>query len=174
MTGYKFLKRGGVGTVSGLVWPRAEWVTVEGPLEECRRGVHVLRTSDLAYWLCDELWRVEYDGDVVPGTDCLIASRARLVERVDAWSEGGGADRFARAAYDHLVERAESAPPDKRELLDGIISDASKHLPRHSIALAAYCAAMGVARMGTVGEPDYRRERTWQSEWIVRDLSLHG
>jgi hypothetical protein len=173
MTGYKFLKRGAVGAVSGFVWPRGEWVTVEEPLEECRRGIHVLRGADLAYWLSDELWRIEYDGDVQPGSDCIIASRARLVERVDGWSESGGADRFARAAYEHLIEQTKSAAADKRELVEGIISDASKHLPKHSTALAAYCAAMGVGRMSDDGQTErYRRERAWQSEWIVRDLSL--
>jgi hypothetical protein len=173
MTGYKFLKRGGIGAVSGFVWPRGEWVIVEEPLQECRRGVHVLRGGDLAYWLSDELWRIEYDGDVQPGSDCLLASRARLVERVDAWSEGGGADRFALAARDHLVAVAKSAPVEKRELMEGIIRDASAHLPRHSTALAAYCAAMGVARMLDDEQNErYRRERAWQSDWIVRDLSL--
>lgn len=173
MSGFKFLKRGGVGAVSQLVWPRGQWVTVEEPLEQCRRGIHVLRAGDLAYWLSDELWRIEYDGDVQPGTDCLVAARARLVERVDAWSEGGGADRFALAARDHFAEQATSAPAHKREMIEGIIRDASAHLPRHSTALAAYCSAMGVARMFDGGENErYRRERAWQSEFIVRDLSL--
>jgi hypothetical protein len=171
MIGYKFLKRGGVGAISGFVWPRGQWVTIEGALEQCRRGVHVLRLGDLAYWLSEELWRVEYEGDVEPAGDCVLAARTRLVERVDAWSEGG-ADRFALAARDHLVELSASAPPDKRELVEEIIGDASKHLPKHSIALAAYCSAMGVARMSIDSNDAYRRERAWQSEWIVRDLSL--
>jgi hypothetical protein len=172
MIGYKFLKRGAVGAISGFVWPRGEWIGVEGVLEQCRRGVHVMRVCDLAYWLHEELWRVEYAGEAQLGTDCLVVPRARLLERVDAWVDGG-ADRFALAARNHLVELSPNAPADKRSMIEGIIGDASAHLPRRSTALAAYCSAIGVARLGSDESEGYRRERAWQSEWIARDLSLH-
>jgi hypothetical protein len=171
LVGYKFLRHGAVGAISGFVWPRSEWIGVEGPLEQCRRGVHVMRLCDLAYWLDDELWRIEYSGEERVGLDCLLVPRTRLVERVAAWSDGG-ADRFALAARDHLVELSRQAPAEKREMIEGIISDASAHLPRRSTALAAYCSAIGIARLGHDESAAYRRERAWQSDWIARDLSL--
>jgi hypothetical protein len=175
---YKFLRRGAVGPFSQLRWPLptsqgpGSWLEAEGPLRECTNGLHVLRVPDLAHWLHDELWLVEYDGDSVEGTDCLVVRRARLLRPIDAWHVGGGADRFALAARDHLVELAAGADPSKREVLDGIIRDASAHLPRHSTALAAFCAAVGISKMHADLRQGYRLERRWQSAWIAKHMSL--
>jgi hypothetical protein len=175
---YKFLRRGAIGPFSQLRWPLptaqgpGAWLETEGALVECSNGLHLLRVPDLAHWLLDELWLVEHDGDLVEGTDCLVVRRARLLRPIDAWHSGGGADRFALAARDHLVELAAGADPSLRELLDGIIRDASAHLPRRSTALAAFCAAVGISKLHADPRHGYRLERQWQSDWIARHLSL--
>lgn len=169
---YKFLARNGVGPISGTRWPRAgEWIVAQAPLAQCRSGVHLARTSDLAYWVHDELWVVEHDGEVVDGIDCVIAERARLVRRIDAWHEGA-MKRFAAAARDHLVELAAKAPAKSYERVAALIGDSSRRLALGAYALGAYCAAIGVARLSTDEAAAYRRERTWQSDWIARELSL--
>jgi hypothetical protein len=134
--------------------------------------VHACRADQLAYWLHEELWRVEVDGEQIEGPDCVVAARGRLVARVDAWSEDRGAQRFAAAVRDHAASQI-AARPD----LQGYVDDSSWHV-RHgaheSPALAALCAAMAVAKTAPDVELEaaYRRERAWQSEWIVREMNL--
>jgi hypothetical protein len=174
--GYKFLRHGAVGPTTGVAWPQPSddgpgaWMEAEGPLAMCQSGVHVLRLEDLAHWLHEELWLVEYAGETLPGIDCIVARRARLVRRIAAWQEGV-ADRFAVAARDHLVALAPQASAALRPVVDGIIGDASRHLPRHNVALAAFCAAVGVSKLADDARLGYRNERAWQSEWLVQHLA---
>ena len=75
---YKFLRRGSVGPFSGRVWRIGEWVAAEGRLEACRNGVHVCRPGDLPYWLADELWQVEVEGEQIEHDQKLVVRRARI------------------------------------------------------------------------------------------------
>jgi hypothetical protein len=50
-------------------------------------GPHACRAVDLPGWIDDELWLIELDGDVEAHEDVVVAQRARLVRRVDAWDE---------------------------------------------------------------------------------------
>jgi len=158
MQAYKFLARGGVGPFSGLAWPDT-WIEVVGPLASCVRGIHVCRPDDLAHWLHDELWEVEADGDQTSGLDCLVVRRARLVRRIDAWSDGG-ARQFAEASIAHA---AEVSGAQQRELLD----DATAAVTHGYVAVAAYAAALAVSRTGADPNDAYAQERTWQSRWIA-------
>lgn len=177
---YKFLARGALGPITEAAWPAptpagpGAWLEAAGAIEECRNGVHVCRASDLSHWLHDELWRVEVAGELCDGRDCVIATRGRLIERIELWSQGG-AQRFAEACRDHAAELVERTPSADLTRLRQIVADASAHLPRGNTALAAYCSAMAIAwlhggdHFDTVG---YRQERAWQSELLARDLSL--
>ncbi len=78
MIAYKFLQAGRVAPFSGVTWPE-DGVYVdatEGPLAACRNGVHGCRVRDLPYWLDDELWEIELDGEVVEDELKLVARRA--------------------------------------------------------------------------------------------------
>jgi hypothetical protein len=92
MTCYKFLADGATGPFSGFTWPAppepgtaGDWVTVDGPLEPCRSGLHLCRPEDLPFWVLEELYTVEVDGPLLEHDDFVIARRARLLRRVDAW-----------------------------------------------------------------------------------------
>jgi hypothetical protein len=178
---YKFLATGGIGAISGAVWPRpspgqpAAWL--EAPVQVCRSGIHACLPGQLAYWLHEELWRVELDGDSIPGLDCLIVPRARLLEKVSAWSDGGGAARFATAVRDHAAHTLAGLPAEQRDRLAGYVADSSWHVQHGALespALAALCAAMAVAKIAPAHllEEAYRRERAWQSAWIVQEMGL--
>jgi hypothetical protein len=169
MTAYKFLAKGAVGPISGYAWPApGAWVETEGPLAVCQRGVHLCSALDLAHWLHDELWEVESGGECLDGIDCFVARRARLVRRIDAWSEGGAA-RFADACIEHATAMAAPAPSD---VVRGFLEDARGAADEGYIAVGAFSAALAVAKSspGTEVEAAYRRERRWQSEWITREL----
>jgi hypothetical protein len=173
MTAYKFLAKGAVGPISGIAWPRpsggapGEWILIEGPLALCKRGVHVCSTLDLAHWLHDELWEVESDGDRLEGIDCFVVRRARLVRRIEAWSEGGAA-RFAQACIEHATSIVAAHGDAALALLD----DAQAAASAGYVAVSAFSAALAVAKThaGAEIETVYRHERRWQAAWITREL----
>jgi hypothetical protein len=164
---YKFLARGARGPITGFSWPQpaaapGAWVEAEGPLGLCLAGAHVCRTADLAFWLHDELWELDADGDQLEGVDCLVVRRARLVRRIDAWHDGGAA-RFAEACTAHAAALAQGAPAARDYL-----ADAEASARAGLIAISAHCAALAV-RVGSPPEtaPTYRGERRWQGAWIA-------
>jgi hypothetical protein len=187
---YKFLARGAIGPVSRVPWPAVElgaWIAADGPVAMCRAGVHACLPDQLSFWLHEELWKVELSGELSRGVDCVIAPRGRLVERVEEWSEKSGAQRFSTAVRDHAASRVAGASAAERQALQGYVDDASWHVnhgTRESPALAALCASMAVAQLDAwptrvTDKPDadaleraYRRERAWQSAWIVEAMGL--
>jgi hypothetical protein len=84
---YKFLRPGRRGPFSDFAWPQGEWVEADGPLEECRSGIHACRPGQLAYWLGPELWELELDGEIVEAPLKLVARRGRLARPVAAWDD---------------------------------------------------------------------------------------
>ena len=175
---YKFLAKGTLGALSGFAWPVPQgglpgaWVEVTGPLAPCARGVHVCRSVDLAHWIHDELWEIEADGEPLDGLDCLVVPRARLVRRVDAWSDGGG-QRFSEACIEH-AEAATGA--SLAEAVRALLDDARSMAASGYLALASFTAAVAVSRGDVRGsrEDAYRRERAWQSAWIAEELLRAG
>jgi hypothetical protein len=170
---HKFLTRGGLGPLSGFEWPSpsaggAAWVEVEGPLELCVRGLHVCRDIDLAHWVHDELWQLEATGEQQAGIDCLIVRRARLVRRIDAWSDGG-AVHFA----DACIERARQLTALAGDaVVRGFVADSEATAEAGHFAGSAYIAAFAVAKLSQPDEQErvFRRERAWQSQWIASEV----
>lgn len=168
MIAYKFLARGAVSPISRFSWPRpipdvpGAWVEAAGPLEPCARGVHVCRAVDLAHWLGEEFWTVEADGELIPGVDCVVVRRARLLARIDAWSDGG-ALRFAEACIEHAETSLSAAT--SRELVD----DAREAASAGHVSVSAYASALAVARHLAPEDVEgyFRQERAWQARWIA-------
>jgi hypothetical protein len=175
---YKFLRRGAIGPISGVPWPTAAsgpgpWLEVGGPLLPCRSGLHACRHESLAYWLHDELWEVELDGELDRAEDLLVARRARLLRHLEAWASGVAA-RFLAASRAHAAGLAAVATPAGKERARMWIEASNRHLAQGNVALGAYTAAMGVARLdGEVAEVvRFREERLWQSRFIATELRL--
>ena len=173
MKAYKFLAAGAVGPFSGFVWPAPSagaqaWVEVEGALATSERGVHVCRPEELVHWIHEELWEVEFEGETQPGVDSLVARRARLVRRVDAWSEGGGT-RFVVACGEHASALARTSTDAS---VRGFLDDAEICAGGGFVALGALCAALAVTNLAPDAERQraYREERAWQAAWIAREL----
>src|ERR1700761_4910024 len=104
MLAYKVL-RDGRSEFTGWRWPLpepgqpGEWVHAAGPIALCVNGIHAASTEQLPHWLGTEIWEIELGGDVVRDEAALVASRARLVSRVDAWDEAMQ-QRFAEMCAD--------------------------------------------------------------------------
>ena len=169
---YKFLAAGAKAPITGFQWPVPQleapgaWVEAAGPLEPCARGAHVCRANELAFWLHDELWELEIEGERMEGYDCVVVERARLVRRLDDWQHGGAA-RFARASVEHAAEQLAQAP--ERDAVQQYLEDATECEEAGEVAAAAFCAAVAVANLAPGGrEAAFRRERAWQSTFIAR------
>jgi hypothetical protein len=189
---YKFLRDGRVGAFSRVRWPEpsagAPWVRGRETGGACEQRVHACRVDDLPEWLDAELWRVELDGGVEVDCGKLVASRGRLLERVEAWNPGSAAD-FAAAC----AARAEAAAAAGADA--GYGADAGAHAasaranpaaaPGHAAAaafIAAHAAAYA-ARDPTAATDAAARagdrdalasERAWQARWLAEHLGLTG
>jgi hypothetical protein len=176
MRAYKFLT-GGRSPFTGRPWslPRAAqpaaWMQAEGPLELCVNGIHACTAAQTPFWLANELWAVELDGEVLETKVALVASRARLAEPIKAW------DEVARAAFcGDCATRAQRRPIQaaSRPLVDRVVAWA----PGGWAASVGYWAAVlaGETAAGRRDGPDYEaafaEERADQARWLTRELEL--
>ena len=167
MIAYKFLTRDGTSVFTGFRWPLpdtgpAEWVEAE--VEPCRSGVHACAPEHLPLWAGTVLYEVELDGEVVEDRTKLIAPRARLVRRIDAWEEAVR-DGYRRACADRAHELAQSASRPL-EQWGAAIEPSVPEGP----ALLGFMAARIAEELD--GPAAYHAERARQTEWLVRELRL--
>jgi hypothetical protein len=96
-------------------WPEpGEWFVVDPPLVMYWHGIHLCRRQDLVYWLGEEIWETECEGEVLEQYDMICAGRARLVRHLETWT-----DRTARLFACDCAERLlpiyeKKYPDDKR------------------------------------------------------------
>jgi hypothetical protein len=93
MRAYKFLDAEGTTLISATKWPvptddgAGPWIEA-GAVSPCREGIHACRIADLAYWLHEELWEVELDGEIQESHRKIVGRRGRLLRRLHPWSGG--------------------------------------------------------------------------------------
>ena len=148
MRAYKFLHVGRIGPFSGFIWPEGEWVDADGPPELCRTGIHACRLEHLAYWLADELWRVELDGEVIATELQVIATRGRLVEPATAWDEAARGELAAEC----VRRTARYAAAELRE--QGLDAEADALLAAGAAEIGALADAAAAAAGEVVGAGD--------------------
>ena len=111
MLAYAFLAKGAIEPLSGFAWPAPKageegtWVSADAAPSEALRGYPA---PDLPYWLDEELWRVELAGALTERDHLLIAERARLHVRIDAWTDAL-AWRFVAACARRVARRTAAA-----------------------------------------------------------------
>jgi hypothetical protein len=203
MIAYKFLRSGRIGPFSAFQWPEpGVWVRALGDPVACKRGIHACRPGDLPWWLADELWEIELDGQVQPDEHKIIAPAGRLRAQIDRWTPACAQD-YADACAWRAQERAVQAltraghPHNAHRLatcatLDDVLAAARQlahDIPETRISLtiagdgafraltgapptSAYIAAHAAMRLD--GAAGYTAERAWQSRWLVERLGLDG
>src|SRR5439155_591749 len=174
---YKFLKvvRPGsgrkrlLGPFSGFEWRRGVWERPSEPPSPCIVGIHACTVRDLPYWLSDELWVVDLEGDVRELDRKLLAAGGRLDRRVDSWNQRTAmefAEECARRVQASAVEIMRRSARGLGRDADRIEASALADLPskRRSAALRsdplaeavfeyAKEAARGLGHDGAAGAP---------------------
>jgi hypothetical protein len=162
---YKFLREGRVGPFTGFRWEPATWVEIGDPVL-CDRGVHACRPGDLPFWINDELWEVELDGDVVAGERQVVAPRGQLVRRIDAWTKAA-----AQELGDTSAARARAlsdARPDDA-MARAYAEDAERRAGQGRAYVATYIAAVAAEHTG--GPQARDAERAAQAQWFCELLA---
>jgi hypothetical protein len=207
MIAYKCLCAGGIAPFSRYAWPLPRawrpgaWVVAPIAPTTCRSGVHACRVPDLPWWLQDELWEVELDGEVTAGRHKVMASRARLTRRVKAWDAAAAqrfADACARRARDHAADALDRAgaaglaaelrardtadairaaaraadPPAAARIAVTMARDAAGGALAGGPVVTGYIAAHAAARVDPVD--GMAAERAWQAEWLRDALALRA
>ena len=163
MIAYKFLEEGLVAPYTRFRWPQDEWVEA-AQLARCRRGVHACRVRDLPYWLGPDLWEIELGGDVLAQERKVVASRGRLVRRIEDWTPTL-LDTFASDLQRRTRLRFGSVA-----FLSGYVDDIQRFRTQRRYGLAAFAAARAAELSG--GPAAYERERARQAEWLAERLGL--
>jgi hypothetical protein len=130
---------------------------------------------DLPYWLDEELWIAELDGEVRATEHQLAAARGRLLAPVRGWrdvAQAFGEDCAAalRARVDGALA-AGGLAPEVAALVRGYAGDAEACARGGNAAGAAYVAARAAAVLaGEAG--GFEAERRRQAAWLERRLGL--
>lgn len=165
MKAYKFLRPDGTGVFTGFPWPLPDdgpgnWIGAE--LAPCRSGIHACAEDHLPLWISRVLYEVELDGDIVHDAMKLVASRGRLVRRIERWDEEAYAD-YTRMCADRGHELARG---HGLENWDAVIEPSVQE----GGALLGFVAARIAEQID--GEEAYHRERAGQSAWLRERLQL--
>lgn len=201
MIAYKFLRPGRVGPFSQFQWPETGvWMRSGSDVAGCARGIHACRIPDLPWWLADELWEIELEGDVGVFDRKLVATHGRLLAPVHAWTPGCArefaltcawrtrdlaidalvqaghqreATRLARCTtLERLVATSSELAPDASglQIILTIARDGALEAHAGAAPACAYIAAHAARRLD--GPAGYEAERARQSDWLADGLGL--
>jgi hypothetical protein len=165
---YKFLRRDGTGPFTRHPWPLpadgnpGAWV--DAPVIPCRSGIHACRLADLPLWLGRELYEVELDGDIVAERTKVVAPRARLLRRIDAWDDAMR-EAYTRDCADRAHALVREAGPAFADW-DGVVEPSTAEGP----ALLGFVAARIAEERDGIAA--YHAERARQVAWLSARLGL--
>ena len=165
MNAYKFLRADGTGVFTRFAWPLPDggpgaWV--EGEPDPCRSGVHACRLGDLPYWAGRVLYEIELDGEIVEHKSKVVASRGRLLRRIDGWDDDFRA-LYTRYCADRAHELARAGGIERwEEVIEPSIPEGP--------ALLSFVAARIADEAG--GAEAYHAERARHAAWIADRLGL--
>jgi hypothetical protein len=165
---YKFTQHETRSRLTGFEWPTKQWVEIEGAVGLCANGIHACRVEALPRWVDDVLWRVELDGVDVEHEDVLVARRARLLERIEAWN-AEAARELARSCATRVREFAAEHPDPLLLRRAEMIAQIADGPDPSATALSMYTTAHA---LDEVVPGSYWEERRRQADWLRDRLGL--
>jgi hypothetical protein len=172
---YKFLRDDATSLFTGFAWPLpgdgpGAWV--EARVEQCRSGIHACRIADLPLWAGRRLYEIELDGDIVEEPTKVVASRGRLVRRLDGWD--GLRDEYTRMCADRAHDLALGASPPLAQWDAAVEPSQWDAAVEPSIpegpALLGFVAARIAEEIS--GVDAYHAERARQADWLAERLGI--
>jgi hypothetical protein len=166
---------------TGWRWPLpdhgapGEWVVASGTPELCVNGIHACTVDQLPQWLGEELWTIELAGEIVPTDAALVASKGRLLARVEAWSAAArtafGKD-CARRAHEAAIEE----PSSSSQLLAVVdqLAAAGRAGPAGYWAAVLAGERAAATRTGPEYDAAFAQERAAQARWLEANLGAPG
>ena len=175
MKAYKFLRPGRRGLFSHFVWPApGAWLEApDGPLLACRNGLHACRVEDLAYWIANELWEVELDGEQIGAPDAVVARRGRLIRPIEAWS-ADAPQIFARSCAARARAPVDASGLPAGHLARQYAEQAEQLQDTPYTAAVSFAAALAFASAGAASQatPAFRAERAVHGQLLAAAAGL--
>ena len=125
-------------------WEPGGWMPeIKGKLIACERGYHICKDEQVIKWLDDEIYEVEYKGEIFDHSDKCVAHQCRLIRKYDKWDERTQR-LFACDCAEHVLHIFENHyPDDKRPRL--VIESARLFVKATQSAQAVRDAAQAAA-----------------------------
>jgi len=143
-----------------------EWMPRIEMIVPCESGYHVCTKDQLVVWLGPRIHEVETRGDVLTLEDKCVAHEARLLRRLDTWTERT-ARLFACACAERALTRI--AYPDPRSVeavrVARLYADGGASQKELAAAGVAAGAAAGVAAWAAAGAA--ARAAAWDAAWAA-------
>jgi hypothetical protein len=178
---YKFLNAAGRGRFSEACWPLpvdggpGAWLSASLPLLPCVRGVHALLPQQLPFWLDQQLWEIELDGQIIERDSMLVAQRGRLLRRIEGWSQAGweALCEFVRQRSEMHIARVAQECSEQLERARFYMQEVDAFIGLGAYPTAVYVAAVA-AHVGSALAPEaaYRAERAQQAHFLSGYLQL--
>ena len=178
MIALKFMRSGARSLFAKQAWPSGVWLEAEpGPLVPCRNGLHACRIEDLAFWIADELWEVELDGEWLRAPDALVARRARLSRKIERWDEREARAQFAAGCVARAAAGCRRAGVAGDHGAAQYLQQAEGFAAAGNTAVAAYAAALAFGALGPAQDAQdamgaFRAERREQGALLASVLGL--
>jgi len=156
-----------------------EWMKVTGGLVPCEHGLHLCRRGDLVEWLGPVIYEAEARGAVIVDESKIVVSEARLIRRLDTWSERT-ARLFAADCAEHVLDALEDRYPSDprsrnaiavaRRFANGQATQDELAAARDAAWAAAWAAAWDAARAAAraaawAAARDAARAAAWDAAW---------
>ena len=150
-------------------WELGKWMPrVKGKLEPCMNGYHICRPQDLAHWLDEAIFEVEYKGRIVKDNDKCVVREARLLRRIETWDEKS-ARLFAADCAERVLPIFEKEYPDEdapRKAIQAARDYANGKINKKQLAAASDAARTAASAAASAAARDAARA-AWDAAWAA-------
>ncbi|MFH1634077.1 MAG: putative immunity protein [Chloroflexota bacterium] len=129
-----------------------KWMPAIVNLILCERGYHLCRREDLIHWLGPTVWVAEGRGEKLLDHDKVVFTQARLLRRLDTWTERT-ARLFAADCAEAVLPLFEKDCPNDNRPRSAV--EAARKFTRGKISEKELYAACVAARDAACGDATY-------------------